>query len=128
MGRLLTAPLQPCPLSSYTDADGRCPGLLTPGQMKAGTYKLLFDTQDYWERRGQASFYPHVEVRAAGRLEGWRPLTHWPAGQVQLAGPRLCATGRHIPLLAGRWQAGELTCLSSHKKSVQGPEASLDCP
>ncbi|XP_051684917.1 5-hydroxyisourate hydrolase [Oryctolagus cuniculus] len=48
--------------TSYTDADGRCPGLLTPGQMKAGTYKLLFDTQDYWERRGQASFYPHVEV------------------------------------------------------------------
>lgn len=44
--------------------------------MKAGTYKLLFDTQDYWKRRGQESFYPYVEVRAAGRLEGWRPLTH----------------------------------------------------
>ncbi|XP_040837950.1 5-hydroxyisourate hydrolase-like [Ochotona curzoniae] len=47
---------------SYTDPDGRCPGLLKPGQMKAGTYKLSFDTEDYWKKRGQESFYPYVEV------------------------------------------------------------------
>ncbi|KAF5925883.1 hypothetical protein HPG69_002334 [Diceros bicornis minor] len=47
---------------SYTDPDGRCPGLLPPGQMKAGTYKLSFDTEGYWKKRGQESFYPYVEV------------------------------------------------------------------
>ncbi|KAK2497843.1 hypothetical protein MC885_009197 [Smutsia gigantea] len=47
---------------SYTNSDGRCPGLLPPGQMKAGTYKLSFDTEGYWKKRGQESFYPYVEV------------------------------------------------------------------
>ncbi|XP_044516450.1 5-hydroxyisourate hydrolase-like isoform X1 [Gracilinanus agilis] len=47
---------------SYTNADGRCPGLLTPDQMKAGTYKLFFDTEGYWNKMGQTSFYPYVEV------------------------------------------------------------------
>ncbi|VCX39725.1 unnamed protein product, partial [Gulo gulo] len=47
---------------SYTNSDGRCPGLLQPGPMKAGTYKLSFDTQGYWKERGQESFYPYVEV------------------------------------------------------------------
>ncbi|XP_025860819.2 cadherin-1-like [Vulpes vulpes] len=47
---------------SYTDSDGRCPGLLPPGPMKAGTYKLSFDTEGYWKKRGQESFYPYVEV------------------------------------------------------------------
>ncbi|ELK36907.1 5-hydroxyisourate hydrolase [Myotis davidii] len=47
---------------SYTNPDGRCPGLLLPGQMKAGTYKLTFDTEGYWKKRGQDSFYPYVEV------------------------------------------------------------------
>ncbi|XP_006860149.1 PREDICTED: 5-hydroxyisourate hydrolase-like [Chrysochloris asiatica] len=47
---------------SYTDADGRCPGLLEPGQMNGGTYKLSFNTEGYWRTRGQESFYPYVEV------------------------------------------------------------------
>ncbi|XP_006141414.1 5-hydroxyisourate hydrolase isoform X2 [Tupaia chinensis] len=47
---------------SCTDLDGRCPRLLMPGQMKAGTYKLSFNTGDYWKKRGQESFYPYVEV------------------------------------------------------------------
>lgn len=34
--------------------------------MKAGTYKLSFDTEGYWKKRGQESFYPYVEVRARG--------------------------------------------------------------
>ncbi|XP_076989463.1 5-hydroxyisourate hydrolase-like isoform X1 [Tamandua tetradactyla] len=50
------------PLLSHTDPDGRCPGLLAAGQLKAGTYKLCFDTQGYWSQRGQESFYPYVEV------------------------------------------------------------------
>ncbi|XP_015984438.1 5-hydroxyisourate hydrolase isoform X2 [Rousettus aegyptiacus] len=48
--------------TSYTDHDGRCPGLLPAGQMKVGTYKLSFDTEGYWKQRGQESFYPYVEV------------------------------------------------------------------
>ncbi|XP_075852023.1 5-hydroxyisourate hydrolase-like isoform X1 [Microcebus murinus] len=48
--------------TSCTDLDGRCPGLLTQAQMKAGTYKLSFDTEAYWRKRGQESFYPYVEV------------------------------------------------------------------
>lgn len=52
----------PSPTPSYTDHDGRCPGLLPAGQMKVGTYKLSFDTEGYWKQRGQESFYPYVEV------------------------------------------------------------------
>lgn len=62
--------LSPSALPSYTNPDGRCPGLLLPGQMKAGTYKLTFDTEGYWKQRGQDSFYPYVEVRARS----------WPGG------------------------------------------------
>ncbi|KAM5195999.1 5-hydroxyisourate hydrolase-like [Hipposideros larvatus] len=46
----------------YSDPDSRCPGLLLPGQLKAGTYKLFFDTEGYWKKRGQESFYLYVEV------------------------------------------------------------------
>lgn len=38
--------------------------------MKAGTYKLFFDTEGYWKTKGQESFYPYVEVRATGWPEG----------------------------------------------------------
>ncbi|XP_019779275.1 5-hydroxyisourate hydrolase-like isoform X3 [Delphinus delphis] len=51
---------------SYTDPDGRCPGLLLPGQMKAGTYKLSFDTEGYWQKRGQESFYPSFSPSQTG--------------------------------------------------------------
>uniref|UniRef100_A0A8D1VWG3 Transthyretin/hydroxyisourate hydrolase domain-containing protein n=1 Tax=Sus scrofa TaxID=9823 RepID=A0A8D1VWG3_PIG len=51
---------------SSTDPDGRCPGLLPPGRVRAGTYKLSFDTEGYWKTRGQESFYPYVEVREVG--------------------------------------------------------------
>ncbi|KFQ54620.1 5-hydroxyisourate hydrolase, partial [Nestor notabilis] len=45
-----------------TDEDGRCEPLLAPGQAKAGTYKLRFETAAYWQRLGHESFYPFVEV------------------------------------------------------------------
>lgn len=50
--------------------DGRCPGLLKPGQLQPGTYKLSFDTEGYWKKRGQESFYPYIEVRATGGQRG----------------------------------------------------------
>ncbi|NXG65299.1 HIUH hydrolase, partial [Hemiprocne comata] len=46
----------------WTGEDGRCGPLLAPGQVKAGTYKLRFETAVYWQGLGQASFYPFVEV------------------------------------------------------------------
>lgn len=52
----------------HTDADGRCQPLLAAGQAKAGTYKLHFETAEYWQGLGHTSFYPFVEVRRVGRL------------------------------------------------------------
>ncbi|NXK71781.1 HIUH hydrolase, partial [Amazona guildingii] len=49
-------------LQRCTDEDGRCQPLLAPGQAKAGTYKLRFETAAYWQRLGHESFYPFVEV------------------------------------------------------------------
>ncbi|NWV34245.1 HIUH hydrolase, partial [Grantiella picta] len=46
----------------HTDTDGRCQLLLAPGQAKAGTYKLHFETAEYWQGLGHTSFYPFVEV------------------------------------------------------------------
>ncbi|NWX34532.1 HIUH hydrolase, partial [Notiomystis cincta] len=46
----------------HTDTDGRCQPLLAPGQAKAGTYKLHFETAEYWQGLGHTSFYPFVEV------------------------------------------------------------------
>lgn len=51
-----------------TDGDGRCQPLLAPGQAKSGTYKLHFETAEYWQGQGQTSFYPFVEVWSVGRL------------------------------------------------------------
>ncbi|XP_064579063.1 cadherin-1-like isoform X3 [Zonotrichia leucophrys gambelii] len=46
----------------HTDADGRCQPFLAQGQAKAGTYKLHFETAEYWQGLGHTSFYPFVEV------------------------------------------------------------------
>ncbi|MED6251583.1 hypothetical protein ATANTOWER_000082 [Ataeniobius toweri] len=45
-----------------TNDDGRCPGLITQEQFKAGVYKLHFETGQYWTSMGQTSFYPYVEI------------------------------------------------------------------
>ncbi|XP_034644671.1 5-hydroxyisourate hydrolase-like [Trachemys scripta elegans] len=49
-------------MKSSTNVDGHCPLFLAPGQVKAGTYKLHFDTGAYWQQLGYTSFYPYVEV------------------------------------------------------------------
>ena len=54
----------PAPLPSCTDLDDRCPGLLPPGQIKKLACKLSFDTEGYWQKRGQESFYPYMGMRA----------------------------------------------------------------
>lgn len=45
-----------------TNTDGRCPGLINKEGFASGTYKLHFNTGQYWESLGQTSFYPYVEV------------------------------------------------------------------
>ena len=52
-----------------TDADGRNKGLMEPGRLTAGVYRISFDTAGYYRAIGGTSFYPEVqiafEVRAA---------------------------------------------------------------
>jgi len=46
-----------------TDSDGRIKNLLGDDvKMEHGTYKLIFNTGEYFEREGIDSFYPVVEV------------------------------------------------------------------
>jgi 5-hydroxyisourate hydrolase len=49
--------------ASPTDADGRVNNLL-PGNVKhfTGTYRLRFETGDYFKAQDVAAFYPFVEV------------------------------------------------------------------
>ncbi|CAL1604022.1 unnamed protein product [Knipowitschia caucasica] len=48
--------------TGITNADGRCPGLITRELFTSGVYKLRFETQQYWESVGETSFYPYVEI------------------------------------------------------------------
>lgn len=50
-------------LNRTTNADGRCPGLITKEMFIAGVYRLHFETALYWESMGETCFYPYVEVR-----------------------------------------------------------------
>ena len=45
-----------------TNSDGRLPGLLTKQQFTPGTYKVRFETEDYFNQTGTEGFYPYAEV------------------------------------------------------------------
>jgi len=53
-----------------TDADGRCLDLLVPTsksteelcQLEPGRYKIIFQTQSYFQQTGEKCFYPWVEI------------------------------------------------------------------
>ena len=46
-----------------TDADGRARDLLPADhKLSAGTYKLTFETRDYFRARGVDSFFPRVDI------------------------------------------------------------------
>ena len=45
-----------------TDDDGRVRALLAPGSLRAGTYRLTFETGAYLRATGRPVFYPRVEV------------------------------------------------------------------
>jgi 5-hydroxyisourate hydrolase len=44
-----------------TDTDGRCKQML-PGAIESGTYRLRFETADYFRELGVAGLYPFVEI------------------------------------------------------------------
>jgi 5-hydroxyisourate hydrolase len=49
--------------SSKTDQDGRCAQLLTEGEsLRAGRYRLAFDTGSYHARMQVSGLYPVVEI------------------------------------------------------------------
>jgi 5-hydroxyisourate hydrolase len=45
-----------------TDADGRVPGLVAEGTLRAGTHRLTFHTGDWFAAQGTGGFYPLVTV------------------------------------------------------------------
>ncbi len=45
-----------------TDADGRIKDLVPEGQLKAGTYRISFDTRAYFDAQGIEGFYPEASI------------------------------------------------------------------
>lgn len=109
----------------HTDADGRCQPLLAPGQAKSGTYKLHFETAEYWQGLGHTSFYPFVEVRSGGKLG---QVTHkvWGWGQAQGAALlQGLTTGGGFPLLSPHSPSGRL---HHQRPSTEAPCPAADQP
>lgn len=49
--------------SGITNSDGRIPNLLpTAAPLKPGTYRLVFEIEDYFTDLGQESFYPFIPI------------------------------------------------------------------
>lgn len=45
-----------------TNDDGRAAGLEGPGARELGRHRITFDTEAYFQRTGQAIFYPRAQV------------------------------------------------------------------
>jgi 5-hydroxyisourate hydrolase len=45
-----------------TDGDGRVPGLVAEGTLRAGVHRLTFSTGDWFDAEGVQGFYPLVTV------------------------------------------------------------------
>lgn len=56
-----------------TDGEGRLRHLLAPATLVAGTYRLTFETQSYFESCGVAGLYPRIAVEFLVR----DPLIHY---------------------------------------------------
>jgi 5-hydroxyisourate hydrolase len=48
--------------SGQTDDDGRLKTLTPPGPVEPGTWRIRFDTKQYFAATGTKGFYPYVEV------------------------------------------------------------------
>jgi 5-hydroxyisourate hydrolase len=45
-----------------TNSDGRIANLLNKELLELGTYKMRFETKDYFDKMKVATFYPYVEI------------------------------------------------------------------
>ena len=45
-----------------TNDDGRIAGLLPPGALRIGMYRVCFETESYFQSTGVAGFYPEVSI------------------------------------------------------------------
>lgn len=45
-----------------TNSDGRITDLLKKDLLPHGSYKMLFETKDYFDKSQAATFYPYVEI------------------------------------------------------------------
>ena len=48
--------------SGQTNADGRLPGLLAPGALRIGIYRMTFDITTYEKGNGELGFYPYAQI------------------------------------------------------------------
>jgi len=48
--------------SGVTDADGRVPGLVASGTLRAGVHRVSFATGEWFQAEGLEGFYPEVQV------------------------------------------------------------------
>jgi 5-hydroxyisourate hydrolase len=48
--------------AEVTNADGRIAELLAPGQLRAGVYRMTFDTGTYFTNLGIDGFYPYASI------------------------------------------------------------------
>lgn len=48
--------------SGTTDDDGRNRSLIAPESMKAGIWRIRFDTGEYFKAQQSVGFYPYVEI------------------------------------------------------------------
>ena len=50
-------------VKGITNKDGRIPDLLKKDVvLEEGIYKIRFETRDYFDKQGVATFYPYVEI------------------------------------------------------------------
>ena len=59
--RLDAAQWLPC-AAAVTDPDGRAANLLPPADIKAGVYRLTFETGAYFDRLGTPTLYPQIAI------------------------------------------------------------------
>lgn len=60
-----------------TNAQGRISALYPPGQrLEQGTYRVVFETGDWYKARGRRSFFPEIPVVFA--IDGSLPRYHVP--------------------------------------------------
>ncbi len=59
--------------AARTDDDGRAANLVPPGDLPAGTWRLTFETGEWFRSQDRATFWPYVQIV----FENPAPATHY---------------------------------------------------